>query len=210
VVAVAVVRVVKLKESRTVEPGCGASLLFAPHHDVLISGAGYSQVFPKHISDFPPPLMIVLTGATGGLGSQILKHILGLVPASSLRVSTQDPSKIPEQVRSSGVEIVRGDFGHPNTLDVAFAGADALLIVSYPSIAHEERVQMHTNAIDAAKRAGVNHIFYTSLAFDPAGGAAVMRAHRDSEQYLKESGLTYTIIREGIYSESYPLYFGAL
>jgi uncharacterized protein YbjT (DUF2867 family) len=68
---------------------------------------------------------------------------------------------------------------------------------------------MHKNAIDAAKRAGVKHVYYTSLAFDPAGASAVMRAHRDTEAYLKESGLTYTIIREGIYSESYPLYFGA-
>jgi uncharacterized protein YbjT (DUF2867 family) len=154
-------------------------------------------------------MTIVLTGATGGLGSEVLKALLTLVSPSTLRISTPDPSKVPANVRSSGVHVVRGDFGHPNTLNEAFAGADTLLIVSYPSIAHDERVRMHTNAIDAAKRAGVQHVFYTSLAFDPAGGAAVMRAHRDTEAYLKASGLTYTIIREGIYSESYPLYLGS-
>lgn len=153
-------------------------------------------------------LKTVLTGATGGLGSEVLKSLLRLIPATSIRISTSDPSKITEHIRSSGVEVVQGDFAHPDTLDAAFADADVVLVVSYPSIAHEERVQMHKNAFDAAKRAKVKHVFYTSLAFDPAGGAAVMRAHRDSEAYLKESGLCYTIIREGIYSESWPLYFG--
>jgi uncharacterized protein YbjT (DUF2867 family) len=153
--------------------------------------------------------MTVLTGATGGLGSEVLKHLLQLVPASSLVVSSPDPSKVPEHIARAGVHVRHGDFAKPDTLAAAFAGADKLLVVSYPGIAHGQRVQMHKNAIDAAKRAGVKHVYYTSLAFDPAGASAVMRAHRDTEAYLKESGLTYTIIREGIYSESYPLYFGA-
>jgi hypothetical protein len=74
------------------------------------------------------------------------------------------------------------------------------------------------NAIEAAKRSGtIKHIVYTSLAF--AGGpnsshsvAAVMQAHLDTEAYLKSalpSNITYTILREGLYTESFPLYFGA-
>ena len=69
-------------------------------------------------------------------------------------------------------------------------------------------MQNHKNAIDAAKRAGIKHVYYTSLAFAGDSVAAVMQAHIDTERYLRESGLTYTILREGIYSESYPLYFG--
>ena len=102
----------------------------------------------------------------------------------------------------------RGNYSDPASLDTAFAGADKLLIVSYPSIAHAERVANHKNAIDAASRAVIKHIYYTSLAFASDSKAAVMQAHLDTEKYLKESGLTYTILREGIYSESYPLYFG--
>ncbi|KAI0765716.1 NmrA-like family protein [Trametes elegans] len=134
----------------------------------------------------------IITGATGGLGSQVFKYLLKLVP----------------EIKSSGVEIRRGDYGDPTSLDSAFAGGDKLLIVSYPSIAHELRVRHHKNAIDAAKRAGIKHVYYTSLAFASDSVAAVMQAHIDTEKYLKESGLTYTILREGIYSESYPLYFG--
>ena len=51
-------------------------------------------------------------------------------------------------------------------------------------------------------------MYYTSLAFAGDSRAAVMQAHLDTERFLKESGLRYTILREGIYSESYPLYFG--
>ncbi|KAI0330390.1 NmrA-like family protein [Cubamyces sp. BRFM 1775] len=149
-----------------------------------------------------------ITGATGGLGSQVFKYLLKLVPASEIVVSLYNPSGATEAIKESGVEIRRGDYGDPASLDQAFAGADKLLIVSYPSIAHELRVKHHKNAIDAAKRAGIKHVYYTSLAFASDSVAAVMQAHIDTERYLKESGLTYTILREGIYSESYPLYFG--
>jgi len=156
---------------------------------------------------------IVLTGATGGLGSAVLKHILGLIDPSRLIVSLYNASKAPATVASASLDVRRGDYGDPSTLVAAFEGAQILLLVSYPSIAHELRVNNHINAIDAAKRAGVQHIFYTSLAFagPPSSSstvAAVMAAHIDTEAYLKLSGLTYTIIREGIYSESYPLYLG--
>lgn len=106
------------------------------------------------------------------------------------------------------MQVRKGDFTTPETLDVAFEGADKLLIVSYPSIAHEIRVKSHTAAIDAAKRVGVKHIYYTSLAFAGDSKATVMQAHIDTEAYLRACGITYTIIREGIYNESYPLHFG--
>lgn len=111
-------------------------------------------------------------------------------------------------MKSSGVEVRKGDYAKPETLVAAFAGGDKLLIVSYPSIAYEVRVNSHKAAIDAAKRVGIKHVYYTSLMFGDDSQAAVMQAHLATEKYLKESGLTYTIIREGIYSESYPLYFG--
>ncbi|KAI0740798.1 NmrA-like family protein [Earliella scabrosa] len=150
----------------------------------------------------------VVTGTTGGLGSQVFKYLLKLVPASDIIVSLYNPTGATQEIKDSGVEIRRGDYGEPASLDTAFAGADKLLIVSYPSIAHQLRVAHHKNAIDAAKRAGIKHVYYTSLAFGSDSVAAVMQAHIDTERYLKESGLTYTILREGIYSESFPLYFG--
>ncbi|MCJ1290334.1 hypothetical protein MMC34_001870 [Xylographa carneopallida] len=155
---------------------------------------------------------ICLTGATGGLGSRVLHHLLHTlsIPPSSLIISTQNPSPSPS---ASDIETRHGDFLAPATLPTAFAGASTLLLVSYPSIAHALRVTTHKNAIDAALRAGVSHIVYTSLAFAGDSRAAVMQAHLEMEAYLKRTcaaleGVRYTIVREGIYCESWALYLG--
>lgn len=168
---------------------------------------------------------ICLTSATGGLGSAVLHHLLATlsVPPSRLILSlrNRDPSRLPHPYNttaSADLTIRHGDYTDPQSLDTAFRGAEVLLLISYPSIAHAERVNAHRNAIDAARRAGVRHLFYTSLAFssspDSPSAAAVMQAHLDTEAYLKsvcaasDGAMKYTIIREGIYSESYPLYLG--
>lgn len=74
------------------------------------------------------------------------------------------------------------------------------------------REKHHAAAIDAAVDAGVNHVYYTSLAFGNPSKAGVMRAHIRTEAYLQELAsadkIQYTIIREGLYNESWPLYFG--
>lgn len=86
----------------------------------------------------------------------------------------------------------------------------------YCSIADSKNYKRHKAAIDAAIQSGVKYIFYGSLGF--AGSpdskesvAHVMQAHLDTEKYLEEcrqnhAGFAYTIVREGLYSESYPLY----
>jgi len=157
----------------------------------------------------------VITGVTGRLGSQVLKHLLRLVSASQIAVVVRDPSRIPSGISSSGVEIRQGDFSRPEMLDNAFKDAEKLLIISVPSIEHEFRVKHHVNAIDAAKRVGVKHVYYTSLMFGTntmgdltSSVAHVMQAHLDTEAYLAKSGLTYTVLREGLYSECYSLYTG--
>ncbi|CAF3979163.1 unnamed protein product [Adineta steineri] len=157
----------------------------------------------------------LLTGVTGRLGSHVLKHFLRLVPPSDIAVVVRDPSKLSSEINSSGIEIHQGDFSKPELLDAAFKDTEKLLIISVPSIEHELRVKNHINAIDAAKRAHVKHVYYTSLMFgtDVQGHlidsvAHVMQAHLDTEVYLAKSGLTYTILREGLYSESYSLYTG--
>ncbi|MCJ1386162.1 hypothetical protein MMC17_009288 [Xylographa soralifera] len=153
-----------------------------------------------------------IQSATGGLGSRVLHHLLHTlsVPPSSLVISTQSPSPSSS---ISGVETRHGDFLNPSSLPSAFAGASTLLLVSYPSIAHALRVTAHQNAIDAAVRAGITYIVYTSLAFVGDSHAAVMQAHIETEEYLKRTcavreGMNYTIIREGIYCESWALYLG--
>ena len=97
------------------------------------------------------------------------------------------------------------------------SGCDRLFLVSSPRIeldfgsppTGQGRERDHAAAIDAARRAGVKHIYYTSLAFARPSKAGVMRAHIRTEEYLVGlADVRYTVIREGLYNESWPLYFG--
>jgi len=151
----------------------------------------------------------VVTGASGTLGSRILKELLDHVPASDIAISLYNPSGPTPFILSSGVEIRHGDYSNPSTLTSAFSNADNLLLISYPTISYS-RVALHKAAIDAAKSAGIKHIYYTSLGYPSDSVAAVMHSHLATEAYLKECGVTYTIVREGMYNEVWPLYFGVL
>ena len=153
--------------------------------------------------------MYVLTGTTGGLGSQVLKSLLKLVPPDQIVVSLYNPnSDAATQIAALGVTVRHGDYSKPETLKRAFAGGKKLLLVSYPSIHDMERFNAHQAAIDAALEAGIEHIYYTSLAFAGDSVTAVMKAHIRTEAYLKSKNVKHTIIREGIYSESISLYLG--
>ena len=155
---------------------------------------------------------VCLTGTTGALGSHVLKHVLNTlkIDPSFLVISLFNPTKAPSV--PSGVTVRRADYMDPSTLPAAFEGCSKLLLISYPTLLHKERVTAHKNAIDAAKTAGINHIYYTSIAFGDESKAFVKLAHNDTEAYLREvstnSDLTYTVLKEGIYCESFPLYFG--
>lgn len=163
-------------------------------------------------------IKICLTGSTGGLGSRVLYHLLHTLGVSpeSLIISLYNQNKLPEEYSKLNLDVRRGDFQSPESLRDAFQGANKLFLVSYPSLRHQIRVDAHKNAIDAALAVGVQHIYYTSLAFGDESNAVVKQAHIDTEKYLREvcagnqgsRQIHYTIIKEGIYSESFPLYLG--
>ena len=120
-------------------------------------------------------------------------------------------SKPDEAARwaARGVTVRRGDYDDPETLYQSFAGADRLLLVSASGIDHEKRDARHRNAIEAAVRAGVGHVYYTSLLPGAGSAAYVMKAHLDTDtRDLKASGLPFTILRNGAYAEAWELYLG--
>jgi uncharacterized protein YbjT (DUF2867 family) len=114
----------------------------------------------------------------------------------------------------------QANFNDPSSLKQAYSGCKRLLLVSSPFIEMDYndaplwqgREKHHRAAIDAALNAGVRPIYYTSLAFGNPSKAAVMRTHVRTEDYLydlaKDGKVEITIIREGLYSEGWPLAFG--
>ncbi|MFE9388452.1 SDR family oxidoreductase [Streptomyces sp. NPDC006784] len=145
--------------------------------------------------------MIIVTGATGKLGRRTVEHLLERVPADRLGVSVRDPRKVHD-LAERGVRVRQGDFDDPASLAHAFEGAEQLLLVSLDR-AGEECVAGHRAAVDAAVRAGVGRILYTSQMgaahdslFQPC------RDHARTEDLLRATGLPWTALRNGFYAAS--------
>ncbi|KAI9687254.1 MAG: hypothetical protein M1822_002297 [Bathelium mastoideum] len=165
--------------------------------------------------------MLAITGASGRLGSQVVSALLkhNLIPPADLVLCTSsDPNASRwSEAKQAGAQVRFADFDDRQSMLKAFAGCAKLLLISTPRIQldfHDAppgkgREKHHFAAIDAAREAGISHIYYTSLAFGSQSKAGVMVAHNRTEAYLQSlSGIGYTIIREGIYNETWPLYLG--
>jgi NAD(P)H dehydrogenase (quinone) len=145
--------------------------------------------------------MIVITGATGKLGSRIVERLLARVPAEQVAVSVRDPEQAAG-LATRGVRVRRGDFTEPATLAHAFEGAQQVLVVS-ANLTGAEANAANSAAIDAAVAAGADRIVYTShqgaakdSAFPP------MLAHAASEEHLAATGRAWTSLRNGFYAET--------
>ena len=165
--------------------------------------------------------MLALTGTTGKIGGAVLNSILreNLVPPNQLVICTSsDPNDARwDELKSKGTQVRLSKHEDPESMIKAFSGCSKLFLVSTPAIAMdfnnpplvEGREKSHIAAIKAAQKAGVKHIYYTSLAFGNQSNAGVMQAHLRTEAFLHDMKDTkFTIIREGLYNESWPLYLG--
>lgn len=165
-------------------------------------------------SKWSPSLRTGIFPASGGLGGSTLTHLLNFVDPHTVTLIARHPERLAKQAKQ-GATVRRADYDDQSSLQHAFDGVDVLFLISFPSIEYEHRVQVAHAAIDAAIKSGVRHIFYSSLAFADEGSTSVtqvMAAHLATERYLAQvqqktpSSFSYTAVREGLYSESYPLY----
>jgi len=144
---------------------------------------------------------IVVTGATGQLGHLVVEALLDRgVPASEITAVGRSTDKLAD-LADRGVTVMAADYTDPASLDAAFAGADSVLLVS--SNDFNDRPGQHRNAIDAAKRAGVSRLVYTSGPKATTSSVLLLADHGTTENYLQESGLPSTALRNGWYVENY-------
>jgi len=152
---------------------------------------------------------ILVTGATGGLGRAVVDNLLKTVSPGTISVLVRDPAKAAD-LQAQGVALKQGDYNDYASLVAAFAGVEKLFLVSSNDIPN--RVPQHTNAVRAAKEAGVQHVVYTSFqrktedASSPL--AVIAEAHLATEKLLKASGLPYTILKNSLYLDVLPLFMG--
>jgi NAD(P)H dehydrogenase (quinone) len=145
-------------------------------------------------------MKLLVTGATGKLGTEVVETLLKTVPASQIAVSVRNPEKA-EGLKARGIDVRQGDFDHPETLDSAFAGIDRLLIISADGDT-ETRIRQHTNAVEAAARAGVKFIAYTSIANAKESKIFLAPPHQATEEAILKTGIPYSFLRNNWYLEN--------
>lgn len=145
-------------------------------------------------------MKLLVTGATGKLGSKIVETLLETIPAEQLAVSVRSPEKA-QDLKERGVDVRHGDFDQPETLDKAFAGIDRLLIVSTDGD-NDARIVQHGNAVAAAQRAGVSFIAYTSVVNAQESTNLMAPPHKATEQAIQKTGIPYAFLRNNWYLEN--------
>jgi NAD(P)H dehydrogenase (quinone) len=143
---------------------------------------------------------ILVTAAGGHLGRLTIDALLKLVPASQIVAGLRDPAKGAD-LAARGVTVVAADYSKPETLDAAFKGIDRLLLISSNELG--QRVAQHRNVIDAAKRAGVKLIAYTSVLRADTSPLSVAKEHLPTEELIRASGIPFALLRNGWYTENY-------
>jgi NAD(P)H dehydrogenase (quinone) len=140
---------------------------------------------------------LFVAGAGGKLGHRIVELLLERGYDGRIIVG----SRHPEKLDFAGVETRKADFSDKAGFTAALSGVDRVLLISTDVIG-PERIRLHTDAVAAAKAAGVKRIVYTSLPHPEPGNIIPMAAdHYATEQAIKATGIDYTILRNSWYAE---------
>ncbi|GET23320.1 SDR family oxidoreductase [Prolixibacter denitrificans] len=142
-------------------------------------------------------MKIAVTGATGQLGSLVVEQLKKRVASENLVALVRSP----EKAAKLGIEARAFDYNQPEGLSDALNGIDRLVLISGSEIG--QRARQHANVIEAAKKAGVQWIVYTSLLHADTSSLNLAGEHIATEKALKESGIAHTVLRNGWYTENY-------
>jgi NAD(P)H dehydrogenase (quinone) len=138
-----------------------------------------------------------VTGATGQLGRLVVEGLKGKGLSANVIALVRSPQKAADL----GVEAREFDYNNPDQLVGALHGIEKLVLISGNELG--QRATQHANVIDAAKKAGVKWVVYTSLLHADVSSLSLAPEHFATEKALQASGLSYTILRNGWYTENY-------
>lgn len=142
-------------------------------------------------------MKIAITGATGQLGRIVVNELKQKRPAENMIALVRSPQKAADL----GIELREADYDRPETLDKAMKGIDTLLLISASEVGR--RIRQHKHVIEAAKNAGIKWIVYTSLLHADRSSLSLATEHLATEAALKDSGIPFTLLRNGWYTENY-------
>ena len=145
---------------------------------------------------------IVVTATSGNLGRLVVKDLLNRgVPAAEIVATARSAGAIKD-LADAGVRTAVIDYDGPGTVEAALSDGDTFVLISGNDLANRDR--QHADAIAAAKRAGVGHLVYTSgLRAATGSPSAIAASHAVTEAAVRDSGIPFTLLRNGWYTENY-------
>lgn len=152
--------------------------------------------------------MILVAGATGVVGGLICKRLRDRGEAVRALVRSTASAEKVDRLHALGVETCRGDLRDPASLDEATRGADvvistvSMIATAQAGDSFDDTDNAGTRAlIDAAKRANVSQFIFISFDHDRFEDSPIVRAKRDVERYLRESGVPFTVLQSSLFME---------
>jgi len=142
---------------------------------------------------------VFVTGANGQLGRLVLSQLVRKLPASQIVAGVRDLAKA-EDIASLGVQVRLADYENPETLQKAFEGIGRLLLISSSEVGR--RAPQHRQVIDAAEKAGVDQLVYTSLLHAGTSPMQLASEHKMTEAALAGSKVPSVVVRNGWYTEN--------
>lgn len=154
---------------------------------------------------------ILITGATGSLGSKVINLLKEKTKIENLAVLVRDEkNELAKQYVNDGIDVRIGDYANLESLESSFKDIDTLYFVSGGD--DNERAKLHKNVVDSAKKAGIKHILYTSAVWKDESNSSplanLVDSHLQTETCIKTSGITYTILKHNLYAEVIEMMIG--
>lgn len=141
--------------------------------------------------------MILVTGATGTNGCEIVKQLS--TAGAQVRALVHNPQKA-SMLKGLNIEVVIGDFNEPETLDAALKDVDKAFLLSRPE---PQQVKLQNNFIEAAKRSGTRHVVkFSALGANLNAPAAILRWHGQTEKQLEETGIPFTHLQPNLFMQN--------
>ncbi|WP_435125365.1 SDR family oxidoreductase [Actinacidiphila sp. bgisy144] len=153
-------------------------------------------------------MSIVVTGASGHLGRLVVADLLARgVGAGDIAAVVRDQGKVAD-LAAQGVQVRVATYDDPQSLKGAFKAGERVLFVSGSEVGR--RLPQHTAVVDAARAAGVGLLAYTGILGGPEADIALAEEHKLTERLILDSGLPYTFLRNGWYTEVYTQNLGTV
>lgn len=150
--------------------------------------------------------MIAVTAANGHLGQLVIEKLVERVPANQIIATVRSLEK-GSRFRALGAQVREADYSRPETLSTALHGAERVLLISVDEVS--QRFKLHKAVIDASKKAELKLFVYTSLLRADSSEIFLAREHKQTEDYIRASGLPFAILRNGWYLENHTSALGS-